>query len=379
VIVAVQPDHYLLMNRALASLTPLFPVAVLALSSPAWAGNPVRLAYEAPEGCPAQPDFVAAVAARGGDFDGKGSAGAQRVMVVAIRRDDHGFAGAFQVREEESASNKREVHGQSCGEVVDALAVVTAIALRSDSTDLAATAAPVADVAPSAPPTAYPLEGNAPVVPPTPERLRGHTQFLPPRTQRVEVGPGTLRFDRVQSVTASVGAVVGPISSLVMPRYDLSFLTANFVTTPEGSQRIDGMIVDVRVSLLGPSTYRSMGTTTALTGGSLGMNICASPLYDTRGLVLLFCAEYGGGFMNMITKGADGSQIQSKTSGYATAMFAGNIQYNLGSSFLIGVKVGGGLNLGSLTAERADGSRIFGSSTGVAWSAYGLLGIGLHF
>lgn len=365
------------MKRALAWLAALVPIVVLAPSSPARAASAVGLAYEAPEGCPAQSDFVAAVAARGADFEGAGSAGSHRVMVVAIRRDDRGFAGALQVRDDQTASNKREVHGGSCREVVDALAVVTAIALRPEVT---ADAAPLADVTPpAAPPTAPPSPGNTAADPSAAERLRGHTQFLPPRTQRVEVGPGTLRFDRQQSFTASAGAVVGPISSLVMPRYDLSMVTTNFVTTPEGSQRIDGMIVDLRVSVLGPSTYRSTGTATALTGGSFGIGLCGSPLYDTRGLVLLFCAEYGGGFMNMVTKGVDGSQIQSKTAGYATIMFGGDIQYNLGSSFLVGAKVGGGLNLGSLTAERADGSRIFGSSTGVAWSAYGLLSIGLHF
>ena len=120
------------MNRASAPVAPLVALVVSALSSSALAGSPVGLAYEAPDGCPAQRDFVAAVAARGAEFDGPGSAGASRVMVVAIRKNAGGFSGAFQVRDEQAASNKREVHGPSCGEVVDALAVVTAIALRSD-------------------------------------------------------------------------------------------------------------------------------------------------------------------------------------------------------------------------------------------------------
>ena len=113
-----------------------------------------------------------------------------------------------------------------------------------------------------------------------------------------------------------------------------------------------------------------------MAGLSFAMGLCQSPIYDTRGLVLLFCGEYGGGFMNLVTKGADGAQIQSKNAGFGTVSFGAEAQYNLGSIFQVGAKVGGGFNVGQFTAERADGSRIFGSST---WSAYTLLGIGLHF
>ena len=371
------------MNRALASLAPLFPIAVLALSSPALAENPIRLAFEAPEGCPAQPDFVAAVAARGGDFDGTRAAGSHRVMVVAIRRDGHGFAGAFQVRDDETATSKREVHGPSCGEVVDALAVVTAIALRSDaadSTSVAAGTAPVADVTPpTAPPTAAPSQPTTPPQPPPEERFRGSTRIFPSRTEKMEVGAGTLRFDLQRSFTLSAGAVVGLIPSVVMPSYELAFVVAPFVTTPEGAQRIPGLVFRTRIDFMGPATYRSADTSTALDGFSFGIGLCQSPHYDSRGLVLLLCGEYGGGFMNLVTKGADGLQIQSKTSGYGSVMFGGEIQYNLGSMFLLVARAGGGFNFGSLTAEDAGGNRIFGSSSGLIWSAYGLLGVGLRY
>ena len=358
------------MNRPLTSIAPLLLIAVPALSSPALAENPVRLAYEAPQACPGQPDFVAAVAARGGNFDGVESTGRHRVMVVAIRKEGHGFAGAFQVRDDESASNKREVHGQSCGEVIDALAVVTAIALRSKSADVAAESA---DVAADAAPHAIVIP-RAP--PPPEERLRASTRAFPPRTEKVEVGAGTLRFDLQRSVTLSAGVAVGLVRSVVIPRYDLSMVLANFVTTPEGAQRIAGPVLEARLSGFGTATYRSANTTTALDGISFGFGLCQSPLYDTRGLVLLFCGEYGGGLLQMVSKGADGSQIQSKNAGYGTFTLGAEIQYNLGAIFDVGAKLGGGLNVGDVTAERPDGSQIFKSST---FAAYGLLGVGLHF
>jgi hypothetical protein len=366
------------MNRAPVWLAPVASIVALALSSPARAGSPVGLAYEAPDGCPAQRDFVEAVAARGAEFDGSGSAGASRVMVVAIRKDDHGFAGAFQVRDDQAASNKRKVHGPSCGEVVEALAVVTAIALRPE---VAADAAPVADVTPpAAPPTAPLSQPKTPVESPPEGQFRGNTRVFPPRTEKIEVGAGTLRLDLQRSVTLTAGAVVGLIPSVVMPDYDLSFVVAPFVTTPEGAQRIPGLVFRLHVGLMLPATYRSADTSTALTGGAFGIGLCQSPHYDTRGLVLLVCAEYGGGFMSMVTKGTDGSQIQSKNEGYAAITLGGDIQYNLGSHFLVGARVGGSVNLGTLSAERADGTRIFGTPTGGAFfSAYGLLGIGLHW
>src|SRR4249920_3058523 len=108
----------------------LVPVALLAFSSPALAAPAVRLAYEAPRGCPSEPEFVAAVTARGADFDVGETTRQPHVMVVSINKGGDGFVGAFQLRDDRDATNKREVRGASCAEVADALAVVTAIALH---------------------------------------------------------------------------------------------------------------------------------------------------------------------------------------------------------------------------------------------------------
>jgi len=327
----------------------------------------VGLAYDAPEVCPAEASFRAAVAARGGDFASPGPPSSHRVMVVEIRQSQAGFSGAFQVRDEQSASNRREVHGTTCTDVADALAVVTAIALRPV---VAAAEPPIVDAAsPTAPPT-------TPAAGPTAKPLRGNTAIFPARTENIEVGAGTLRFDLERNVTLYAGAEVGLIPSVVLPRYEISSSTAHFVTTPDGVQEMVGLVFQLHVSVLGPATYRSTDTTTDMLGLSFGMGLCQSPRYDTRGLILLFCGEYGGGFMNLVTKSADGTQLQSKNAGFGTVSFGAEIQYALGSIFHVGAKVGGGLNVGQLTAERADGSRIFGSSI---WSAYALLGIGLHF
>ena len=360
VIVAGVARHYQFVNTALASL--------LILASPAVATSVVGLAYDAPDGCPTQQEFVTAVAGRGANFDGAKES--KRTMVVSIHKQDDGFAGAFQVRDDQGETNKREVHGASCGEVAEALAVVTAIALRP---------AGEAPPAKSALDATKPKTGE-PASTPSELRLRGSTRVFPPRSESVPVGAGNLRFDLQRSVTAYAGASVGMIGSMLMPRYDLSLVGASFITTPEGEQRISGLVVQTRVSGLGPATYRSADTTTDIGGASFGFNICQSPLYDTRGWVVLFCGEYGGGFVNLLTKDADGKQIQSKNVGFGAVNFGAEVQYNLGSVFHIGAKVGGGFSFGQFSAERADGSQIFGSSSaGLSWSAYGLLGAGVHF
>ena len=99
----------------------------------------------------------------------------------------------------------------------------------------------------------------------------------------MEVGAGTLRFDLQRSVTLTAGAVVGLIPSVVVPDYDLSLVMAPFVTTPEGAQRIPGLVFRLHVGLMFPPTHRSTDTSTDLSGGSFGIGLCQSPHYDLRG------------------------------------------------------------------------------------------------
>jgi hypothetical protein len=325
-----------------------------------------NLDYEAPADCPTRTEFLAAVSARGGTFDGPDpdkATGAGRMLAVSIRKQDDGFAGTFQMRGEPWATNKREISGPSCAAVVDALAVVTAIELHPAE----ARAAPAAS-------SSTPSSGAAPASPDL--RLRGSTRAFPPRREGVTVGAGTLRFDLQRSSTVYAGATVGLIPATPMPRYDLSLLAANFVTTPEGDQRIAGLVTGLHLGLLGHGTYRSPDTTTDAFGFSFGLAVCQSPHYDTSGFVLLLCSEYGGGLMTLKTKSLDGTPVQSKNVGFGTASAGAELQYNLGALLQVGVKAGGGFSIGQITAERSDGSRIFGSSP---WSAYVLAGVGLHF
>ncbi len=368
-------------------------LAVVAVWSPALAARPARLAYEAPYGCPSEPEFVAAVTARGADFDAREATQGPQTLVVSIHRQGDGFAGAFQVRSAADATNKREVRGATCVEVADALAVVTAIALHSEadaggigSTGAGASApdesyaASPASVSPAvavdAPQPPRRTPGTPRVVAPGEDRLRGSTRAFPPRSESISVHAGTLRFDLQRSATVYAGASVGMIPSLVLPRYELSGLVASFVTTPEGEQRISSLVFKLRLGVLGPATYQSPDTKTDVSGISFGIDLCQSPHYDSKGLVLLFCGGYGGGVMMLKTKGLDGVAIQTKSMGFGEVLLSGELQYYLGAGVHVGLRLGGGFTVGQITAERADGSRIFASS---AWSAQATLGLGFRF
>jgi hypothetical protein len=303
-------------------------------------------------------------------------------MVVSINKGGNGFVGAFRVRDDRDATNKREVRGASCAEVADALAVVTAIALHADAGAGGGGDAPSPAVPSNPEPPPAPAERSpspaAPAARPAlvDDRLRGSTRIFPPRTESVMVRAGTLRFDLQRSATVYAGAAVGMIPSMVLPRADLSLLAAHFVTTPEGEPRISGLVLRLRLGVLGPGTYHSPDTKTDVSALSFGIDLCQSPLYDTKGLVLLFCGGYGGGVMMLNTKSLDGSSIQSKNTGFGEATLSAEAQYYLGAGFHIGARVGGGFAVGQVTAERADGSRIFASSP---WSVYAMLGVGFRF
>ena len=359
------------MNTTLASLVLLAAPPLAA--TPASAKSDVSLAYEAPDGCPTRPEFVAAVATRDGAFAGAGTEVALRVMGVAIRKEEGGFAGALLVRDGRTATNTREVYSPTCAEVVDALAVVAAIALRPAE-------AGIPQAEPSAP---------APVHPPPPKvaqsaelaaagegRLRGKTMVYHHEHEAVEVGPGEMSFDLARRLSLYGGFASGAAPSTLMPRFDLSMDGANFVTTPDRSQRILGLVFRYRASLLGPATYRTSDTSTRLAGFVAGVSSCATPHYDSAGLILLFCVEYGIGTMWSRTTAPDGTEIQSKRAGIGLVDLDAEARYNVGWLFHVGLKAGWDAPLAGWSAERADGSRIFGSS---ANSGYLLLGIGFRF
>ncbi len=143
------------------------PVVSLVATS-ARAGH--AFSYTAPAECPEEPAFLSAVADRGTPIAPLASAA--DAVVVAVTKVESGYDGALRVRHGEGEWSERRVHGESCAEVVDALAVVTAMTLRD-------TTAPVA-VAPAAVVRPPVVSGRLRL------RATGDTQSLDVRSTRAQ-------------------------------------------------------------------------------------------------------------------------------------------------------------------------------------------------
>jgi hypothetical protein len=347
----------------------LLPLAMLAMPAPAAAG--AGLSYEAPAGCPTRPEFSETVSSHDGDLGAGDATDPGRVLVVSIRKQSGVFIGSFQIRRPSGITNPREVRGPSCSEVADALAMVTAIALRPQPSQ------PAGDPPAPPPPSSAQPPHDPPPAPPVSDRLVGHTQILPARTQTERVDAGDLRFDLVRTATIGFGGTWGLIPSTILPTYALTLTFANFATLPSGRQRLVGLVYQLDVNLLGSATYRTADTNTSIAGGSFAMSLCQSPRYDSRGLSMLLCLGYGGGGLALATKAPDGTSIASKTVGFGQVVATVELQYNLSAHVLVSARLGGAISAGdTITAEGLNGSRIFQSSP---WSAFGTLNVGFRY
>jgi hypothetical protein len=96
-------------------------------------GEPVRLEFTAPPGCPTASDFRAQVEARATRFQPAGAPFAARSFAVSIATDAQGARGTVVIREIDGREAIRVVPGEDCGEVTAALALVVAVAIDADA------------------------------------------------------------------------------------------------------------------------------------------------------------------------------------------------------------------------------------------------------
>jgi hypothetical protein len=360
------------------------PVGTAIGVTPSVARAESRLEYRVPSDCPTQADFVKAVAARGGNLDRLAYDG--NVMEVWVRKEDQGYAGSFQARSSGAPSAAREVHGATCSEVVDALAVVVAIMLRPGEEETPSVLSagdgepePAKARARAAQSRRVPAPTRSSPEPERPLKTTMANTFPAPFVggdKEVEVEAGKLRFESIVSATAFGGVAVGVIPGLVMPRVEASLWRANFVTPPGTTSYMVGPLWRFRLSLLGDVKYRSGDLTTEAGGQAVGLSLCYSPYFDAGGLGILGCFEVGAEAMFLRTTDASGATVQSKRLGTGTVGFGIEMPYNIGRHFQLALKLGADVATSPFTAERADGSRIFESS----WlSGYAAIGLGGHW
>jgi hypothetical protein len=122
----------------------------------------VRIAYDAPPGCPTRAGFVSRVSARRPDVAVVDDGSEPRRLVVAIREERGSFAGEIASFAADRRILHREVGASSCEEVCDALAFIAAIGADPATEALPSPAAPGVEPKAETPETAVPAIATPP-------------------------------------------------------------------------------------------------------------------------------------------------------------------------------------------------------------------------
>jgi hypothetical protein len=147
----------------------LFVIAAALAGSTVAYGQPsvatLRVDYSAEAGCPTEADFRARIGARLRRRVEK--ADAASAYAVKVEKRDHRFIGRLGVRAADGSASDREVEGDTCDDVVAALAVVTALAIDAQAAAVPAVEAPLRQEPPTpAAPSALASASAAAAVPP---------------------------------------------------------------------------------------------------------------------------------------------------------------------------------------------------------------------
>lgn len=123
--------------------------------------EPIRVAYSAPRRCPDQAAFLRALRQRTANFQLARPAEPARVFVATLALDGGSVTGRLEIRGPGAERSLREVPGKTCDEVMEALALMTALAV--DPGALAASPPAAGTPAPtSSTPAARPARPAAP-------------------------------------------------------------------------------------------------------------------------------------------------------------------------------------------------------------------------
>ena len=298
--------------------------------------EPVRVKYAVTEtGCPDEARFVLELTARTSKISVVQS-GERRLLRVVIDRHAAPASRVAPARVRGTLtlgaggkSATREVVGQSCAEVVSALALVAALAI-----DPHASTKPAPDLAPKAP-DPPPKAPDPPPVPPFPPPLPPPDPPPPPLpVVRVVPTPRPPLSRFALSVAARGGARTGPLPT----------------TAPELGGLVEAAWI--RPSMLSPSARVELvgtfgqSTRPASTAGApsaslgwTGVRVSGCPLRVVRGMLTLSsCGVVDGGLLTAHADGLANAQKDSRVSVALGAGFAG--RWTLAGRFFVGADVG---------------------------------------
>jgi len=177
---------FALGRRPFSQLTVLFPFFLFFTARAASGSDPraaITLSYHVATGCPSEGDFREAVAARTKEAEwATPNEVTERDLDVSVVNDRDTFKGRLTVHKAGTPSATRHITGESCDEVIAALALVAALAIdpQAVTSPLPARSAPVTPVTEPVPEAseASRADGIAPPLPPQPSALPEITSSL---------------------------------------------------------------------------------------------------------------------------------------------------------------------------------------------------------
>jgi hypothetical protein len=286
-------------------------LSLASVAAPAGADvEAIRLAFSAYRGCPDEDRFLHEITARTERVRRAAEGEPARVFVVVVTRETSTIRGVLSIMSLDGAVSRREVRGESCDEVVSALALMMALAV--DPLAATAPASPPAvtgpsisrgagDVAPAGPPWDAPPPASTPV------------NLVAPHAQHPPSPPGPRSPDQLPAA-ASTPATPGPARGV---RWAIGAEGQAFAGLVPGWVIGGGGFVDATGPARGhlvPSFRASLfaSSTRVALAGPVGaqvdwfvarMAICPFRLAEVSNLVLSICAALDAGVLRSIGMG----------------------------------------------------------------------------
>jgi hypothetical protein len=218
------------LARALACVVLVAP-GVVGVAYADETQEPIRIEYTAPAGCPVVDAFVGEILARTPRAQRTTGDAPVRTFVVSVTKGAEASFGRLIIRNPDGTESERDMTGDTCGEVVSALALVTALTVDPNASTkpmapLGATT-PAAQTAPTAASSTPPSTSPAPSSPPSPP-------LLPPSSPPPPHEPWHLALTLDASLVSAVapGVLFGvpiiveataPKGSVIAPTFRLGF------------------------------------------------------------------------------------------------------------------------------------------------------------
>jgi hypothetical protein len=322
------------------------PVAFLLCASPAAAApqhdgpkEKVRILYRAPDECPDEAAFLAAVRTRTGDDAWEAAPGeSARQIEVTVGVAPTGSSARLEFVDDDGHPVSRALTGSSCADAVSAIALVTALAIDSrfthddsqESTETPATGAasssatsnavssaattPNAGTAPSSPSAGKPSPSKATVVPrTTPSERAPRPRASRPRAYRGEMAA----FGAITTET-KVAAFGGRATfGVVWPRGAGLRIGIDYLDMPETRVDVLGGVTIAMYELVGRASGCPMGF-------DVGAYVRLSP-----------CAGIASGIVHGETRSSPGVKTTGSANPEFVALFAeGRADVRVGDFFL---------------------------------------------